>query len=468
MIKKIEDCNLYGQFIFGEIKEQYKGVMPFRKFFDSHNKDVDEIVDDILDEYGYKNIRTEQLVSDYRTVLKIIVCNLILAIKGNTKYMSISLNKTNYTNRIERYEPFKITYTVFYNLVIWLADNNYIDLYKASSNPNGGIITVIKPLDILIETVNAYEIKYFDVIVHSKYEYITVKDSNKLLVDYIDNEETKYRSSILESYNKLLNEQNITIDNNLIQYPIALESKYNHSVGLNGRIYGGDWINCKSELRSKIKINGKTTKEIDIKNCSIRLAAHLNNKFVPDNIDLYLLDGVDRNTVKLISNIMLNINKTTSFIHGINNVTKAAFNSIKEQAVNRIIYSNNNNLSIEDKKLEKIKHFTIIDNNKNNTDILSDYGIEYTINALKEYVITIYNYYKLFADGWLMTGKGLELQHKDSEICFKVIEKFLSMNKVVLTVHDSFITVDEDIELLKEVIVDSYSEIVNYKPLLKY
>ncbi|MGJ0360701.1 hypothetical protein [Aliarcobacter cryaerophilus] len=442
--------------------------MNFRKFYYSTSDSVDEIVDNIFTEYKeHIKIRTRELESDYRTVLKIIVCNLIFAVKSNTEYISISLNKNNYSKHIAKYEPFKITYTVFYNLVIWLADNNYIDLYKASSNPNGGIITVIKPLDILIETVNAYEIKYFDVIVHSKYEYITVKDSNKLLVDYIDNEETKYRSSILESYNKLLNEQNITIDNNLIQYPIVLESKYNHSVGLNGRIYGGDWINCKSELRSKIKINGKATQEIDISNCSIRLAGHLNNKLMPDNIDLYSMDGIDRDTVKQIGTVMLNTDIPKTHKQGIENVTKTVFNKKVKEVKKEIAI--NGNLTIKDTESKISKHISIINNNQNNIDVLSSYGFKWTRSELKEYVKKVYNYYKLFADSWLMTGKGLELQHKDSVICFKVIEKFLAMNKVVLTVHDSFITVEEDIELLKDVIVASYKEVVGdrHTPLLK-
>ncbi|MGJ0310438.1 hypothetical protein [Aliarcobacter cryaerophilus] len=443
-------------------------MMNFRKFYYSASGSVDEIVDNIFTEYKeHIKIRNRKLESDYRTVLKIIVCNLIFAVKSNTEYISISLNKNNYLRHIRKYEPTNITYTVFKNLILWLANNSYIDLYKARSNPSGGISTVIKPLDTLIETVNDYEIKYYDVAIHPEYAYITVKDSNKSLIDYVDNEETLHRTSILKSYNKLLNEQEIIIANKLISYPIAVESKYNYAVGKNGRIYGGEWMNCKSELRSAIKINGKATKEIDISNCSLRLAGHLNNKLIPDNIDLYSMDGIDRDTVKQIGTVMLNTDIPKTHKQGIENVTKTVFNKKVKEVKKEIAI--NGNLTIKDTESKISKHISIINNNQNNIDVLSSYGFKWTRSELKEYVKKVYEYFKLFADGWLMSGRGLELQHKDSVICFKVIEKFLAMNKVVLTVHDSFITVEEDIELLKDVIVASYKEVVGdrHTPLLK-
>jgi len=445
MIKNLDSLPFYLDIFQSEDKKDlYKYSKLFHKALWSENENLDKVVNEIFQECNIKVIR-----SDYKEnhidILKIIVCNLLSVYNTDKKYIAISLNTNNYNTKNK--EAIKVTFRTFKKLIESLANDNYIDLFKSKNNPSIKISSMILLKNKLLKLLNKYNIKPEDVFIHNDYKFVSLK-INKKLVDFEHTEDTIYRQKILKRYNEFLNTQHITIDNSIISHPIAVESIFTNTLSSNGRIFRGDWMHCKSELRSTIKINGKKTTEIDIANCAIRLVSHLNN-YNSSEKDLYLINNIDRDLVKRVTNIMLNVN-AKRINSGIETVAKTIFNEDTQI------------LSKKEKNL-----INIIEKNKENFLILKNYGFSYTFSELKAKVKEIYNHYKTFANNYLFKGKGLELQYIDSKICFKVIEKFLELNKVVLTIHDSFITLEEDRDLLKKVVEDCYYELTNHYPILK-
>lgn len=464
MVKSINECEVLADFYFAENdKDKYKRVTNFHKALWSNLDEFDEFVSQMIEEYEeYKGIRTVKQKEQYFNTLKIILCNLVKAYKSGKQFMTISLNKQNYYNPISKYEPIHITYTLFTNLIEWLEKEDFICLYKSSNSPSSEISSMLEPLDALKQIIDEYEFNFTSVMMHPDFVYVQVKNEDKKLIDYEEDEETTVRAKLLTEYNTFLNSKVITINDKEIEKPISVYSVFNEKIGLNGRIFGGAWMNCPSEDRTSIKIDGKSTVEVDIATCSLRMSAHLNGKDIPHRIDLYGIQGIDRDLVKLIANTMLNIEASSSK-QGCSYTT----NSIFDKLVDKASKQEAKKLWDETKEDKSKEVFTKIMSVSKDIEELKKYGVHYTKKTLREAVDKTYDYFSLFSADWLFKGRGLELQYKDSLVCLEVIRRFLELGKPVLTIHDSFIVKEEDRELLEKAIDDSYCSIIGYHPKLK-
>lgn len=424
---RLEDLELQGQFDYSENDhDRYEGITKFTKLFWSEADSINDLTSALLDEYiADKGIRYADDRIKYNNIFKIILCNCCMSHFLGRKHITISLSKKYYSNQLERYTPIPFSYKIFINILAWLVDDkNYLNLYVAPNNPNSKQSSIIVSNQLLINYIRDYEIRFTDIKYHERVENIILK-KDSFPSRYEDTDETIYRRAILQRYNSQLNAETISIRNINIIAPINVASIYTNTLNENGRIFGAPWINRSKEDRSTITINGQETIEVDIATCSIRIAQHRNGYDLP-SIDMYLIHGYERDFIKDIATIMLNINAISPML-GCSRTALALYSQ----------YTKNGRTS------------------------------PYTREFISEAVNKTYNYYRLSIDNWLFKGKGLELQHWDSMICFKVIETFLSMNKVVLTIHDSFITTIDDEDLLRETIINSYREVIGYEPVLR-
>lgn len=429
MKRTLEEAGLDAQFYFADNdEEQYKGISRFSKNLWSSNDSIEDITSDLLSEYKEAHpIRYANTEVDYYNVLKIIVCNCFFTHFLKRPQIVISLSKGNYSLTQKRYSPVPFSYRIFENLIKWLSEEqDYITLYVAPNNPNSKRASIIKPNPSLLGLIPRYEIRYSHIGYHPNSEPIFYK-VNKILQNYEDTPEMIQRREILQHYNKQLNSQMITIkDEPIPQGSINLICVYNDAPNQGGRIFHGAWMDCPKEDRSTIKINGKETIEVDIVTCSIRIAQHLDGCDVP-YIDMYRIHGFSRELIKKIANIMFNI-KTKTPIQGCSRTALAIYSE----------YTKGGQTS------------------------------PYSSEDIREAVNITYNYYRLSVKDWLFCGRGLELQHWDSKVCFKVIEHFLNADKVVLTIHDSYIVAVDDLDFLKATIISSYEEVIGYKPVLSH
>jgi hypothetical protein len=421
-IKSINDLPTTGLQFFSDVEyEQYRQIKPFNIVLWSYSDDVDFLTDELFSSINAdKVIRYKNQMEQYKNTLKGILCNCIESVMTTRSQVLVPLNHNEYTSIADRYNPLGITSRVFINLIDWLAKNDFINLYKATKGANSELRSVMIVTAKLRELIHGFEIKYVQVVNHKGLEPIELRRAKKL-IDYDDDTSTSKDRLILKNYQELLNshQTKIKIDGRFRNERVIIKRVYTEEMNKHGRLYGGSWQNCKSHLRDTITINDRETVEIDIVNCSLRMAVQL-SKINIEN-DLYSIKDYPRGLVKDAINMMLNISNVKSDIQGIDRTAKALKSKYRDE----------------------------------------------DLTYLKQIVQDCFSHYKSISNDWFFQGRGLDLQYLDSCICLKIIEEFTSINEIVLTVHDSFIVRKELEDKLKESIIRNYEEIIGDRPIIR-
>lgn len=432
-------------------KDSYKHLYLYNRDLDSYNQDINECTNELLSEYKYENkIRKIEDEDKYRIVFKSIILNCIKSIMLGKKHILISLNNSSFSIP-KRYQTITVGYKIYRNVIIWLAVNDYINLYKANPSSYKNKSSEVDVGQYFSDLIETYSIKFNDIIEHYNTEKIILKNETQLL-DYEDNIETIRRRNILNQYIEMLTELEIKIDGEQLK-EFSLKSKFKHNIQSGGRIYGGQWMNCQKDLRVSITINSNKTVEYDLSNCMIRLAANLSKITLPITTDLYLIEDFDRELIKKIAVVMLTIKPNKSLKQSISNCTNTVFYDISNNAIRKLIRFNS--------KLKPQVLFSDIQKNSYSQEQLNQYGITTTKAVIREAVEKTYNSYKLFLSDWLFKGRGMELQYVESKITFSVIEKCLAQDVPVLTIHDGYMTDVKNEHKLFKIINNAYSELIN-------
>lgn len=67
---------------------------------------------------------------------------------------------------------------------------------------------------------------------------------------------------------------------------------------------------------------------------------------------------------------------------------------------------------------------------------------------------------------FLLSGKGLELQYKDSIIMASILERMTRRGIPALPVHDSVICPAKDEDYLRQVMTEEYEKVMGYTPII--
>ncbi len=409
---------------------------------------MDKLINHLLDEFNkykeepyesdkptktsLKGIRNQPDREDYRRMLGVIICNML--IQGKDKYIRIPQgHDTIFEPKYNRYNPSLLKINKVTNLIHFLALNDYIDFYINTRQSKFESRFMIK--DKLHKLFRMYNLSDKDIIINKNIEVIILKKKiNKgnrvitVLSDYDDSEEIKSRREILHEYNDILTDwkERINFKNPM---PNILYAKciYNDNLSRGGRIYA-PWQNLSEESRSKITIDGSSIVEVDLKSCSLRIACHLLDISV-EKVDLYDVGNYTRKDVKLVVQQMLNMKDNS-----------------------RTLFQYINDISSSFELLNSIS----------NTDK------EY----IKELVSKVYDYYntsemKKLSSVLFFKDKGMrDIIHIESKISFSVIKEFIDEGEIVLGIHDSFIVRSELEGKLVNSIYDNYRKLLNHEPIL--
>ena len=385
---------------------------------------------ELKSEFNLKRFKLDS----YYLPLKFILADLFISFKSDpNKYLTFTRNKSWFSINT-RYQPKRFSWSPFCNVIKALESLEYIETIKGFRNVKTGINRNSRVIakKALIKLFDDIDITTHDFSTLKSKETIILKapkdeNNKKKFLDYNDSIETRemrhnllkinerIESSLIDlkitddQFLELQKDSAFTIENKRLSR-IFNNGKFNQG----GRFYGGWWLSIKSNFRSRIRINGKRTKEVDYS------AIHFYMMYAEKSIDIptsdpYSIKGIERKKAKLALNTALNA-------------------SSKRKAIKSI----NKNLWPEKTKLE----VTSLVN-----DLLSKHS------PIEDY---------------FFTGKGLSLQYKDSQIAEKVMLNMAKKyNAVVLPVHDSFIVSVCLINELKEEMYNSFNEIVGHIPKVK-
>jgi len=189
-----------------------------------------------------------------------------------------------------------------------------------------------------------------------------------------------------------------------------------------GRLYGAWWVNCPSDLRPLITINGEPTAELDFSGCSIRMLYHRNNK--PFEGDVYGLEAVD-------AYVQANGLPKKRFRPGIKRLAQVLFNSDKTVCP---------------------EHMRL----KGDERVRPWFTEERILAMLREKHAPIAHEFQ--SEAWKWT------QRQDSEIALTVISNLMEKGIVALPIHDSFIVVDGEEKALIEEMNRCYVDRFGFVP----
>lgn len=189
-----------------------------------------------------------------------------------------------------------------------------------------------------------------------------------------------------------------------------------------GRLYGAWWVNCPSDLRPLITINGEATVELDFSGCSIRMLYHRNN--LPFEGDVYGLEAVD-------AFVQANGLPQKRYRPGIKRLAQVLFNSDKEARPERMRLKGD----------EKVRPW---------------FTEERILTMLREKHAPIAHEFQ--SEAWKWT------QRQDSEIALTVISNLMEKGVVALPIHDSFIVIDGEEDLLIDEMNKCYLDRFGFLP----
>jgi hypothetical protein len=253
-------------------------------------------------------------------------------------------------------------------------------------------------------------------LIFSPPEIVILRDANKELIDYTDNDETRrirfnllaindaLAATELGYQDRLIRSGDILVaDGEKIVVRNALHRVFNRgSFDLGGRFYGAWWQNIKSAERRRIGVNGSRSVELDHSQLHPRLLYAIASKSIDG--DAYEIEGWNRPLVKEAVNTLINADDELSAMQSIARSIsgKGAFD--RAQALIGQI---------------KAKHSGIADS----------FG----------------------------TGAGVRLMRIDSDMAESVQLRLIGRGAVGLPIHDSFIVEERHAGILEEIMDEVFS-----------
>jgi hypothetical protein len=351
-----------------------------------------------------RGAETDRRGQKQQAAANILYGDLLLAYRVDPKrWLSYSRRKAFYARRT-RYLPESLTYTNVMRFVEREVERGKVENESSSPRQRG-----TQSRMRLLATA-AYSFEHAGAkLIFSPPEILILRDANKKLINYTDDDETRRIRFNLLAINEALAAAELTYRGRLIRsgdvlvadgekivIRNALHRVFNRgSFDLGGRFYGGWWQNVKSADRQCINVNGGRSIERDHSQLHPRLLYAMAGKAIDG--DAYTIEGWNRPLVKEAMNTLINADDERSAMQSIARSIsgKGAFHRAKK-LIRQI----------------KAKHPGIADS----------FG----------------------------TGAGLRLMRLDSDMAESVQLKLLGRGIVSLPIHDSFIVEERHAGVLQQ------------------
>lgn len=435
------------------------------------NKDLLKGCNDVMYEcFLDEEINTRKRKEAVRKIIRRLVISLYKVYEVDpTKYITVSLNNNDWSGK-GRYSQLGLSAKRIRVVIDHLHEKGLIELIVGDVgwNPKDRKQTRIRALPRLIEIVNQTQVQG-DVlkaqIQLDKKKYLVDdnrpriilrdKDKNSIHIPRLPNHIAQGKR-LLEKYQEILDgtliispKQGEIEAYEKFQYRIFSNGRFDH----NGRVHGGFWQTIDSELRPYIVLDGQATVEQDIKATFPVIVYHfLGIDYWQQYRDLpweenykadpYYLEGYTdtepfgkdyRNTLKIIFNSAINSENTGKNLGWLTTVARARL----QERLNA------------------------------NPPKLSREAVEIISPQLPKLINRfIREKHHLLKDHLFFKELGMEAMYAESLVAMGVIGEFVLHRKPVLTIYDSFIVKEEDGNLLSEVIINAYFNVMGFLPFI--
>lgn len=371
------------------------------------------------------------LDSKYFTAIGVIVVNMLAHHKQKDIVIAYSRNTSETIPEI--YNPKKISnYKIIQAIDFMEAEGlliNNIASRHYGDYIDDRMVSTIAPTPKLFEMFGSELNKTSSksAVVKDR-QCIILKDKEGKKINYKDDSFTKLTRSKLSFYNSFAN--TVSVEYNDSPLSTSLDMHFKNSFGEYGRMFGAAYQNMKKEHRTTITIDGNTCIEIDFSclHFYMLLDMYLLTYHFEGVDDLYLMAcnvPSDRNTIKLAFNIFINCSSEKQFT----------------QALQGILNLEGNDSSFK--------------------------GAKEIIQKMKEVYSVLFDNSAIMAN--IYNGKPLAafLQRRESAICLEVASLLAEDNIFVGTIHDSYICRECDLDIVKNIIANTYRKHMNTTRAIK-
>jgi len=422
----------------------------------SNYPEVNDFISKIYEAYFSKQNGKKSIAKKH---IKVILLDLYVAwLEDPELCLAIHMTRDHYSKNFgtntSRYNELNISAKTI-GVVKTLKENGLIGFKEGFERQEGfssGRISRIWAEPALVRLFEKSALNEFMIYSYTDRETIVLKDSDKNEIDYPETEETESQRYVVQYYNELL--EGTFIDIGSANSPrleiekhkgsknpdkphyvnIQHTGKFTHRVFNNssftesGRFYGGFWQRIGEDYRKQILINDEETVELDFSSLHPVLAYAQKGvdywqeyKVSPYDIPV---DGIDdlkaaREVIKKVFLLAINAGKEDASKAENDDVLFRAFRSEFDYSL-----------------LGGLEH-------------------KFTNDVLGKIVDSIKAKHPMIADQ-IATGAGTKLMNLDSKIVEFVIERFLTNNAVVLSVHDSFIVPVRHRDMLLQAMKDAW------------
>lgn len=389
------------------------------------SKLIDYIADDI-------NLTTKK----NKIHIGMVIANLLK--NYNSQNCWTSYSRDNNFSPPKRYNPHSITSYMLILVIDRLFVKGYIDkcyhIFKrighkdnkiSSMRADPTLISIINELKQPIDTLTVEEV-------------LILRDNKKEDIDYFDDDKTKSMRKLIIKYNQFIKKVPITFNPSKVAIPanIDFDNKRvrrifnNSSFNEGGRFYGGFWQSSPRKLRKHLQINHSPTVELDFQAFYVRLLYAKEKALFPRNIDPYLLP---------------------SFANSPNHKAMRSF-------CKKVLLTSFNVSST--KSLAGAIGKELVENPEPYPPLGERPKIPEVVKLFKEFHPPLAKY--------ICTNYGASIQYLESRIAEYIIKKMTSLNYPVLTIHDSFICMEEHEQTLETIMKEGFLYIFKNFPQVEH
>lgn len=375
----------------------------------------------------------QKLFSTQRKEIGVIIVNL-LACRDRKIFYS---RNNGVKMKHEKYNPKKITNVGLIKAIDLLQENGFV-INTISERQFGEGSKGIP--SSFVATPLLYEV--FDVKTNTKHSKTTIvedvqrvilKDKEKRMVGYRDNDLTRYSRDCLRYYNSYINKKKVEytdLDGVVNEAHCMLTRIFNVEVGNTGRLYHSELQNIHEPCRKTVLIDGLETLEIDFSSLHLQML-----------IDMYY----KRSTVSMLGDLyQLPLTEEECLVDSNRAAVKQAFNTML-------------NCTTKNSASAAVQQYL----NKENKLCTIRSGWE-----LVKRVEEAYSFLPLNVILWQSVPMAYVLQRKDSDIAMDLICFGVEQDVPVLPIHDSFITTLENKIWLQENMKYFYCKYISNVPTL--
>ena len=378
-------------------------------------------------------------------------------LQSDTQYLAIGLNKNDYRPG-EIYHRLGFKYDPMHKVMKIFEEDGLIEIHRGFNDRARGIgyRTRFRASPMLVDMFNDFGVRADIERVYpitKPLDPIQIRDENKRPIDFVPTPQIKVMIDEVARYNEALEQAyiDVSLEGYEFSVKIDLTKKFvrrvfnNNTIEQGGRLANAWWLDCPSDIRSRILLRHLETVEFDLK------ALHPVLLYAEQGIDYFAEVGDDPYSVCDVAAILnrpLRDAEGGIFRRVFKQIFLVLINNVDEEIAKAAYW---NEVRLANKKAKK-----------------EGRPLPYPSRMPSEQLYLLWDSFKEahavigdhFAGSGNVTPASMRLMRIDSDYIMRVLMRMLDKGKICLSVHDSLIVQFPDQEFASQILQEVFAEVL--------